>query len=301
MRLYRSGRGLIVEAPAKLNLFFEVLDKRTDGYHEIETLMCPIDLYDTIYVEKESHGQIRLHGIDAGAWKAGRPWLTDIPNGPQNLIVRALELFRHRVGIADGIGVRCVKRIPTAAGMGGGSSDAAAALAAANALWEAKIPKEQLAQWAAEVGSDVPFFLTGGPAICRGRGEQVQATGTLGNLHFVVVRPCEGLATAAVYKACRPAARPRSVSPFLQALRSGDPRGIRAGLYNRLEPAAQRLSPWIGRLREEMHRMNLIGHAMTGSGTAYFGWCRNAGHARAVARRLQARTLGSVFVVRSCR
>ncbi len=301
MRLYHKGVGLVVEAPAKLNLFFEVLQKRPDGYHEIETLMCPIDLYDTIYVEEAPGEQIELRVVVAGACRAGRPWLVEIPEGRENLIVRALAMLRQRVQPETGIRVRLLKRIPSAAGLGGGSSDAAAALVAGNALWGNRVSCDELAELAAELGSDVPFFLAGGAAICRGRGEQVESTVTPGEMHFVVVRPPQGLGTAAVYRSCRPAERPRSVEPLVQAMRSGDMRGVGSSLCNRLEPAAERLSPWIGRLRQEMGYMDVWGQAMSGSGSSYFGLCRHALHAQAVKRRLQARSLGSVFAVRSCR
>jgi len=308
MRLYRKGCGLIVETPAKLNLFFEVLQKRSDGYHEVETLMCPIDLYDTLYVEEDPDGPIQLSVVVAGVSRPGRPWLAEIPTGPENLVVRALEALRQQAGVSAGIRVQLVKRIPTAAGLGGGSSDAAAALVAGNAIWDAKLSHEELARLAAALGSDVPFFLAGGAAICRGRGERIESISTPGNLNFVVVRPPEGLSTAAVYRACRPvdrssdpSDRPRSVGPLLGALRSGDLRGVGALLCNRLEPAAEGLSPWIGRLRQEMDRMEVPGQIMSGSGSSYFGLCRHARHAQMVRERLQARSLGCVFAVRSCR
>ena len=122
-----------------------------------------------------------------------------MPEGPDNLVVRAVELVRRRAGVRRGAKLLLVKRIPAAAGLGGGSSDAAAALVAANEGWRLGRSRDELADWAAELGSDVPFFLAGGPAICRGRGERVEPVAGLGALDFVVVRPPEGLSTAAVY------------------------------------------------------------------------------------------------------
>ena len=150
-------------------------------------------------------------------------------------------------------------------------------------------------------GSDVPFFLANGPAVCRGRGERVEPVGCVGALHFVVVRPPAGLATAAVYGVCRPAAGPRRVEGLLEALSQGNMDRTGRLLFNRLQPAAETLSPWIERLRRSFAAEDFIGHGMSGSGTSYFGVCRHASHARRVARRLQANGVGSVFAVRSCR
>jgi 4-diphosphocytidyl-2-C-methyl-D-erythritol kinase len=302
MHVHRSAVELVIQAPAKLNLFFEVLAKRTDGYHEIETLMCPIDLYDTLHFQEDPHGQLELSCRRVfGADGPGGRGLDKLPEGPDNLVLRAIDLVRRRAGVCRGAKLWLVKRIPALAGLGGGSSDAAAALVAANLGWRLGRSREELAEWAAELGSDVPFFLVGGPAICRGRGERVEPLRGVGALDFVVVRPPAGLSTAAVYAACRPAEQPQTVLPLVDALRRGDWREMRRGLLNRLQSTAESMSPWVKRLQEEFSRLNCVGHAMSGSGTSYFGLCHNARHARRCARRLEALGLGAVFAVRSCR
>jgi 4-diphosphocytidyl-2-C-methyl-D-erythritol kinase len=302
MQLHRSGTGVVVQAPAKLNLFFEVLGKRADGYHEIETLMCPVDLYDTIFFQPEPHGQIRLIcGEASGRCGPSRPWWREVPEGPENLVVRAVELLRSRAGVQAGAVLRLIKRIPPAAGLGGGSSDAAAALVAANAGWGLNWPEARLSRLAAELGSDVPFFLARRPAICRGRGEQVEPLPGVGSLSFVIVRPPEGLSTRDVYQVCRPAQEPRPLAPLRAALARGDLGQAGRLLFNRLQAAAESLSPWIERLRRAFAGLDCRGHAMTGSGTSYFGLCRHARHAERVARLLQAGGVGSVFAARSCR
>jgi 4-diphosphocytidyl-2-C-methyl-D-erythritol kinase len=171
---------------------------------------------------------------------------------------------------------------------------------AANLGWNLGLDFAELARMAAELGSDVPFFLTGGPAVCRGRGERIEPVSGLGSLSFVVVRPPEGLATAAVYGVCRPADSPRSVAPLLQALRQGEIGEAGRLLFNRLQPAAEQLSPWIARLRRALAAESCLGHGMSGSGSAYFGLFRHAGQARRIARRLRAGGVGSVFAVQSC-
>jgi 4-diphosphocytidyl-2-C-methyl-D-erythritol kinase len=302
MQVHRDAVEVVIQSPAKLNLFFEVLAKRADGYHEIETLMCPIDLYDTLYFREESSGRVQLEcrwATVAAGDERGR--LEEVPAGPGNLAWRAVELLRRLCGVRRGAALRLVKRIPTAAGLGGGSSDAAAALVAANLAWNLGLSQAELTAAAAELGSDVPFFLHGGAAICRGRGERVEPVAGLGRLSFVVLRPPEGLATAAVYRCCRAARRPNAAAPLVDALRRGD--GVAAGrlLFNRLQPAAEELSPWIPRLGKVLAAEGLWGHGMSGSGSACFALCRHAAEARRVARRLRARGMGSVAAAQSCR
>jgi 4-diphosphocytidyl-2-C-methyl-D-erythritol kinase len=299
MHLQKFGAEVVVHAPAKLNLFFEVLGKREDGYHEVETLVAPIALYDTLYFDGGANGELRLtcHRV-SGSWGADGTWLGDFPEGAENLVVRAVDLLRRRSGVRRGGTLRLVKRIPTAAGLGGGSSDAAAALAAASAGWGLGWSWQELAQLGSELGSDVPLFFAQGPAICRGRGERVEPVATLGMLHFVVVRPPAGLSTAAVYRACTPGAPPRNVQPLLEAFADGNLGEAGRRLVNRLEPAAETLSPWIRRLRAAFDQTDCVGHQMSGSGTCYFGLCRHARHARRIARRLQAMGIGVALPVR---
>jgi 4-diphosphocytidyl-2-C-methyl-D-erythritol kinase len=301
MRLYPTEAGVTVQAPAKINLFFEVLGRRDDGYHEIESLMCPIDLCDTIEFCDAPGPQVTLScALPSGPRGPCCTWLPDVPEGPENLVLRGVELLRRQAGIKRGAAVRLIKRIPTAAGLGGGSSDAAAVLAAANACWKLGYDAQSLGSMAAELGSDVPFFFARGPAICRGRGERVEAVAGAGMLHFVVVRPPKGLSTAAVYRVCQPARQPESLRAIRAALAAGDWPAVGRQLFNRLEEPAATLSPYVRQLRAEFDRLDCLGHAMSGSGSSYFGLCRNARHARRVARRLQARNLGSVYAVRSC-
>ena len=311
MEILRSATDITVLAPAKLNLYFEVLAKRGDGFHEIETLMLPIGLYDSL----------RFHADDSGVVRLDCRWADDVPRSdrdvsasidsptteysrgqlpPQrdNLAWRALDLLRQRSGTSAGACVELVKRIPAAAGLGGGSSDAAAALIAGNLGWQLNWTVERLSELAAELGSDVPFFLQSGAAVCRGRGEQISTVGRLGALHFLVIRPDAGLSTAQVYSRCRPGKSPGSEG-LVRALRCGNFRESAKRFANRLEPAAETLSPWPARLRAEFARLDCVVAQMSGSGSSYFGLCRHARQTRRLARRLAARRLGRVFAVRS--
>ncbi len=302
MGIHHNPVEVIVQAPAKLNLFLEVISKLSDGYHEIETLMCPITLFDTLRFSPKSSKNIDFQcEMSRGFNSYPGAESVQFPVDRSNLAVRAVELLREHAGIRAGAKLSLTKRIPTAAGLGGGSSDAAAALSAANRAWELDWPLDKLARLGAKLGSDVPFFLASAPAICRGRGEQVEPVDALGTLHFVIVRPPTGLATEAVYKVCRPAQRPLPVMPLVHALKQGNKSGAGRLLFNRLLPAASMITPWIERLQREFDRLHCLGHGLSGSGSAYFGFCRHARHARHIARRLQALNVGNVFAVRSCR
>ena len=299
---------IVVETPAKLNLFLELLAKRPDGFHEIETLMTAINIYDRLYVTSLSQGQTQLtcrwaSGMEAlAASQQGMDSaknLDSLPTGSDNIVWKAVERLRQRAGVAAGIALDLVKRIPSAAGLGGASSDAAAALLAANRLWQLGWTREQLADVAADIGSDVPFFLTArtsgsSMAICRGRGEQIEPLAGMPQLHFVLTRPPVGLSTPMVYQRCRVPAEPASVEPLVAKLRRGD-RSAASLLVNRLQGPAQELSPWISRLSTLFARLDCLGHQMSGSGSSYFGICRNARQARCLASQVRAAGLGFTF------
>ena len=317
MYLLRKDSNWEVRAPAKLNLLLEVLARRGDGFHEIETLMVPIRLFDSLEFCADSTGQIELdcqwaiNGPGAVCPSGPMNHFEDIPKGAGNLVVQAAELLRQRSGTTLGASIRLVKRIPAAAGLGGGSSDAAATLAVANIAWNLHWPAERLRALAAELGSDVPFFVgsTGrgcGAAVCRGRGEEIRPVTGLGQLHFVVVKPPAGLSTARVYAASTPPIASRAttsasqVGAMVDAFRRGALATAARLLHNRLQTAAERLSPWVARLKQEFNRIDCLGHHMSGSGTSYFGICRTARHARRAAGLLRARQVGGVYALSSC-
>lgn len=298
MHVHRSASAVRIFAPAKLNLFFEVLARREDGFHEIETLMVPVSLGDELEFSATTDRSITLDCrwayLTAGSSDSTYELL---PQNEKNLAVRAVELLRTRAGYRAGATMRLWKRIPSAAGLGGGSSDAAAALVAANLAWNLNWSRPQLSAVAAEIGSDVPFFLADGAAVCRGRGEQVERLGRLPRMAVVIVKPPEGLSTPAVYRACQPSVQPRRVQPLIEALMGGQNSLGGRLLHNQLEPAAAQLSAWPNRLQKEFARLDCLGQQLSGSGTSYFGVCRNSAHARHVAARLSARNLGHVFKV----
>ena len=216
---------------------------------------------------------------------------TPIPSDANNLVVQALELLRQRSGCELGAHVELVKRVPAAAGLGGGSSDAATALRLANLGWGLRWTINRLAEIAAEIGSDIPFFLFGGAAICRGRGEQVERLPATPPMHFVVVKPPVSLSTGEVYRAHAAMAehvenrdaKIGQLADLLNSMVCGRGRNAGPYLWNRLQQAASSISPWIEKLRMAFDRLDFLGHQLSGSGSAYFGVCRHAQHARRLA------------------
>ncbi len=146
-------------------------------------------------------------------------------------------------------------------------------------------------------GATFPSFYSRGAAICRGRGERIEAVAGLGRLDFVVVRPPESLSTAQVYSKCRVVGKPHHVEPLVEALQQGDSRRLRTVLHNRLEEAAELLTPWVRRLRQELAGADCLAAQLSGSGSAYFGICHHARHARRAAERLKTRGVGQVIAV----
>lgn len=296
MRCSRQGPSLLVRAPGKLNLFLEVLGRRQDGFHELETLMISVRLYDLLRFTPASAGCLELECSSLSRSTA------TIPAGEQNLVMRAARLLQTECAPRQGVRIWLDKRIPAEAGMGGGSSDAAATLVALNLLWNLGLDSAALHALAARLGSDVNFFLDSAPAaVCTGRGEQIAPIPLGGRFHFVVVKPPSGLSTKRVFQAWsdnpdRPAC---GIQDAAQAASRGGSRQLSRVLYNSLEVSARRLNDdvawWLNRLRD----MDVWGSGMTGSGSACYAMCRSARQARILAQRCRGWQRGQVFAVSS--
>ena len=282
MRFRQVGGKLVVEAPAKLNLFLEILGKREDGYHELETLMVVVDLFDTLIFTEENSNAIRLRCSQAGirlplpapsgiARTSSDAAEDAIPTGPENLVYKAAQLLREHAGVEVGVRIDLRKRIPAAAGLAGGSSDAAATLMALNRFWKLQLGKSELQRLASQLGSDVAFFVDGtSAAVCHGRGEIIEPLDVPLGLHFVIVRPRTGLSTALVYKHAQVPANKKSVHALAAALRAGRIGVAGQLLHNGLQPPAERLNPEVKRLQSLFSSLPVLGHQLSGSGTAYF-------------------------------
>jgi len=276
-------------APAKLNLFLEVLERRADGYHEIESLMVTVDLYDALTFTDDPSGRITLRCDDPS-----------LPTGSENLVVKAAERLRKEAGVRRGTAISLSKAIPAQAGLAGGSSDAAVTLVALDRLWNLQTPSDRLNAMAGEIGSDVAFFLHSPAAVCRGRGERVEALNLPTTFSFVLVCPPVGVGTADVYRRVVPPERPRSIGPMVQAVLAADSRAVGRELFNRLQPIAEDHEPSLRRVRDALAELSpslVDGTLMSGSGSAYFGLCRDRDAAGHAAERLETLGLGRVRVV----
>jgi len=260
--LEENSKRLILKSPAKINLFFEVLGQRPDGFHEIVTVIQEISLYDTITLDLRDEPGIRLTTND--------PLLS---SGKENLVHRAARLYLERLPEVHGVAIRLEKAIPAGAGLGGGSGDAASVIVALDRLLGTNFGLEELRRTAAMVGSDCPFFVTGGTALCRGRGEIVEPLPFFPTYHYLVVRPRIDVSTGAVYRhvAARLRGRERPVATPLDALRSGDVERVRETLFNRLEEIALDIVPDLVEVRDSLNRCGFEHFRLTGSGAAFFG------------------------------
>jgi 4-diphosphocytidyl-2-C-methyl-D-erythritol kinase len=210
-------------------------------------------------------------------------------------------LLREHAGVERGIRIALTKRIPSAAGLAGGSSDAAATLMALNRFWNLGLGVPELQRLASQLGSDVAFFVDKtSAAVCHGRGEIIEPLDVPLGLHFVIVRPRTGLSTAQVYKHAQVPAEKKSVHNLSAALRAGRIGTAGRLLHNALQAPAERLNPEVKRLQSLFSRLPVLGHQMSGSGTAYFGLCQTARHARSLAGRLRGARVGRVWVAQ-CR
>ena len=261
-------------ASAKVNLTLAVGDKRPDGYHEVETVMTAVGLFDTVTVSR--HPGIRDELICY-------PPVTERPE--DNLCMKALRVFFQELGVKeDFVTITLQKRIPTQAGLGGGSSDAAAVLRGLRTLYAADMADVRLEEMAAELGSDVPYFIRGGTVLATGRGERLALLPSMPECWFVIVKPEESHSTAAMYAAIdRATAQTVSDSQVvLDGLRNGDLSAIAAGLHNDFQqvlPEGSAVPAIVRSLREQ----GALNAQMTGSGSAVFGLFRNREDAEAVA------------------
>ena len=267
---------VVVWAPGKVNFFLEILAKRPDGYHDLATLMATVRLHDTLVLQDDPTGALNL------ACTCG-----DLSTGPDNLVLRAAELLRQHVGQSRGARVRLVKRIPMQAGLAGGSADAAATLLGLNQLWRLKLPKAELADLAAQLGSDVAFFLHGDAAWCTGRGEVVEPAKLGRPIDLVLLCPKFGMPTPAVYREVKVPAEPASGEAIRSAATRGDVEALGRLLHNRLQPAAEKLDPRIAELHRRLADAGPLGSLMSGSGSSLFAVCRDEADAQRVAAELR--------------
>jgi 4-diphosphocytidyl-2-C-methyl-D-erythritol kinase len=292
MRVTRYLDDVVIWAPAKLNLFLEILGKRPDGYHELATLMVAVRLFDTLVLRNHPAGTLHLCCTRL-----------DLDLGANNLVLRAANLLRQHTGCQRGAHLRLVKRIPLEAGLGGGSSDAAATLVGLNLLWNLGLKLDELAKLGSQLGSDVPFFLAGPAAWCTGRGEITEPVVLTQTLDFVIIQPGFGCSTAQVYQQLSLPTAPVLGQALRHAVETGNRDAIAQGLHNRLEEPAFRLEPRLAQWKHRLHASQPAGCLMSGSGSALFALARSPADALRIAQNLAAQTPHEprqIYLARSC-
>ena len=275
-----NSNGCFIRAYAKINLTLDVLGRRPDGYHDLATVMQAIDLYDTLCLTATRDTQVRL--------------VCSVPelNNQQNLAARAVELVRQHQGLTQGVQIELHKRIPMAAGLGGGSSDAAAVLLALQHWWQLSLSPTDLLSMAASLGSDVPFFLTGGLALCEGRGERVRPLAThlpVSMRWLLLLKPAIGIATAAVFRDLSAddytnGVHSQAVSTALQQGHSPRPED----LHNGLERGVLERYPEVAQARKSMVQAGAPLVRLSGSGPTLYAPFAELAQAAAVQQRLEA-------------
>jgi 4-diphosphocytidyl-2-C-methyl-D-erythritol kinase len=288
-----------VRVPAKVNLQLAVGPVRADGYHDVATVYHAVSLFDEVTVAPAKRDRVTITGEGADS----------LPTDGGNLAAQAAGALAQALGSgsldAPGLAIQITKRIPVAAGLAGGSADAAATLVACNELWGTGLSQQELCELASGVGSDVAFGLLGGTAIGIGRGEQVTPVLTSGTFHWVLALANGGLSTADVYAACdrmrtSPASRqmkerkvattgvpdPELDNALIAALRSGDPTKVGPLLSNDLQPAAISLRPELRRALVAGRELGAPGAMVSGSGPTCAFLAKNRRHARDLAAAL---------------
>jgi 4-diphosphocytidyl-2-C-methyl-D-erythritol kinase len=266
---------LVLESPAKINLTLEVLGRRADGFHSIRSVLAPISLHDTVTFAPGGR-KLVFHG-GQGA-----------PKDDSNLAVRAVHALQERTGVRHGVDLRIVKRIPIAAGLGGGSSNAATVLRGLNELWDLRLSGAELERIGLTLGSDVPFFLRGGTCLAGGRGEELEPLPRQGDLELVLVHPPVKVASQWAYEHV-PAelVRPYGATGMVKvALASGRTALIPPHLTNDLEPGVAKAHPVVAEAKRQLIAAGALGALMSGSGPTVFGVAPDAETADRIAERV---------------
>jgi len=262
---------LTLKAPAKINWFLKVLGKRDDGFHEIQSLIQKISLYDVLTFSAIEDAVSTETDLSNNIFlQTSAP----IP-AQQNLVYKAAMRLKSRYGIEDGAVIHLEKNIPMGAGLGGGSSDAAAALQGLNELWSLGLTPEELCDTAEELGSDVPFFLRGSLSYVYGRGEKLIPRKTLKPLELLLVKPSFDVSTEWVYKnfalLTKKVEKVNNIEHFIRKIERAELNGITDDLSNDLESVTVTSFPVIAEIKDMLRRQGAVFSLMSGSGSAVFG------------------------------
>ncbi len=252
---------LLVKAPAKINLSLDVLGKRQDGYHEVKMIMTTIDLADRLELMELAEDRIEILSHNRY-----------VPDDQRNLAYQAAKLLKEKFNVKKGVSITIEKTIPVAAGLAGGSSDAAATLRGLNKLWNLGLTIDELAELGSEIGSDVSFCVYGGTAIATGRGERIEHIKTPPSCWVILAKPHIGVSTADVYgnlklnRVTHP-----NVDKMVDVINAGDYKGICDTVGNVLEDVTFKMHPEVARIKAQMKRFGADAVLMSGSGPTVFG------------------------------
>lgn len=344
MQIDRIQNGWSVVVPAKVNLHLEVCGRRNDGYHELDTVMVAVDLCDRLEFRPRNDSKISLEMFPGALNKYSeghiatgshqqepvksdsfvqlshddRAW--DIPLDNRNLIVKALEQVRSRLGVKHGIDVTLLKTIPAQAGLGGGSANAAAAIVGGQLLWNNEYNVRLTKELAGGLGSDINFFVEGGSnsstgndetadyqnsawiARCSGRGELVFPIDSNWQIHLVLLHPAHGCSTQVIFNRLRETqpdySDRRSSQAVIEAYQEKNLPELGRLLFNRLEEAAAIDTPWINRMKQRLTAdSSVVGCGMSGSGSCMYALVENADQANQLATRMRSELPIRTFAV----
>ena len=293
-RIQKITGGVQVLSYAKLNLYLEILDKRPDGYHNLETIFERVSLADEIVIKRAPGNSIRIETDSL-----------DIPQGPGNLVYQAAELLKKDFGISAGLVIKIKKCIPVGAGLGGGSSNAASTLLGLNYFWNLGLSAEELKEYASRLGSDVAFFIYNYPlAIGRARGERIEPwSGFKKKLWHVIAVPQLNVSTALIYRDLDVSREQTGNKKAFGSSRiknlgtnGGSFLHVKDILFNRLEEVTFKRYPQVGRLKRDLEAQGIRGVLMSGSGSAVFGMVESRKGGLRIAKILQRSKNLRVFV-----
>lgn len=287
--LARMNVMITINANAKINLTLDILGKRADGYHEVSMIMQSVNLFDTLTMQKLDERKIILHGDVRGVEKM-----------QDNLIYKAAKLFLDTYNIQNGVEIRLVKRIPVAAGLAGGSTDAAAALRGLNELFETNLSVVALCELGAKLGSDIPFCIMGGTMLATGRGEKLAQVAAMPKVNLVLVKPKIDVSTAWVYKNYHKVEN-EVIHPDNKKMRKAlllkDVNQICSCLQNVLEYVTIRQYPQIEDIKRKLCSYGAKAAMMSGSGPTVFAVVENKALAEEIAGRIKQDFEAEVFAV----
>jgi 4-diphosphocytidyl-2-C-methyl-D-erythritol kinase len=274
---------LAVKAYAKINLALDVLYKREDGYHQVEMIMQAIDLADTVHLYRQER-EITVEATSPG-----------LACDNTNLAYKAANLLKSTFKIGRGVHIMLDKKIPIAAGLAGGSADAAGVLKGLNTLWDLKLTMMELEKFGASLGSDVPFCLRGGTMLATGRGEILMPLPDLPVCYVVLAKPQASVSTAWVYGQYKPenAGRHPDTAGMIECLKRSDCAGVVTRICNVLESVTMTPHPEISELKEYMLKYGAMNSLMSGSGPTVFGLVPSRAAAHTIAEQLKSHRLFS--------